>query len=370
MYKEGRQDSKSSNDNQKKKALIIAISDYDNLSSSKQLPFCKNDGQELYRVLKKQGYEIPDHHKLLGRTDSNTMREVIRDFFREDVNPKDMLLFYFSGHGYFDDPDHYLVTSDMDFNKPETKGYWFKELTKLMNRSPSQQIISILDCCYSGGLEIGDKGVENNESKAAEESQFAMSKLINQEVRHAEGICILASSLGLQQSFKMPEHDYSAYSYFLIEGLKGGKGKTVNYSGYVTPELLSVYINNELFDLPHPSRQTPIRKFEFVGEMLLAYYPELASKSTSEYTNEKRRTDYSNLNLRGADLSYHDLSDANFSNSDISAVIFSGARLNRANFEKANNRGSNFKLNDFRLAKFINADLGGFDNLLFVIKSM
>jgi hypothetical protein len=39
----------------KKKALIIAVSHYDNLPPSKQLHFCKNDGEAICGILKSQG---------------------------------------------------------------------------------------------------------------------------------------------------------------------------------------------------------------------------------------------------------------------------------------------------------------------------
>ena len=91
-------DNKTSNKGEKK-ALIIAISDYDNLPSEKQLPFCRNDGEAIYRILEEQGYEIPDDWKLLGRVTSDRLKKAIFDFFRKKSQPKDTLVFYFSGHG-------------------------------------------------------------------------------------------------------------------------------------------------------------------------------------------------------------------------------------------------------------------------------
>jgi hypothetical protein len=45
----------NSNNNGSKKALVIAVSDYDNASDLKSIEFCKNDGQEMYNILKKMG---------------------------------------------------------------------------------------------------------------------------------------------------------------------------------------------------------------------------------------------------------------------------------------------------------------------------
>ena len=63
----------------KKKALIIGISDYgDNLPS---LDFCKNDAEEMYGLLKSLVYEIDDNNKLTGEVKWGKMRDTIIEFF-------------------------------------------------------------------------------------------------------------------------------------------------------------------------------------------------------------------------------------------------------------------------------------------------
>ena len=86
--------------------------------------------------------------------DYESMREAIIDFFT-DVNTKaeDTLLFYYSGHGIPDvDGDIYLASSEIDPDAPFRKGFSFNELTKMIQRSVSIRIVTVLDCCYSGQL--------------------------------------------------------------------------------------------------------------------------------------------------------------------------------------------------------------------------
>jgi len=61
-----------------KKALIISLSEYDDLE---KLEFCKNDGEIIYKTLTKLGYEIPDNRFIVGRANGSELRTAIIDFF-------------------------------------------------------------------------------------------------------------------------------------------------------------------------------------------------------------------------------------------------------------------------------------------------
>ena len=143
-----------------KKAIIIGISDYDIL---RPLNFCKTDGIKMNELLGSLGYEILENHRLIGRVNREDMRDAIIDFFRNrNVKPKDTLLFYYSGHAVLDAfGDHYLAASALNPFEPDSDGFLFDELTKISNKSISQKIVIILDCCNSGAAMIGKGGDED-----------------------------------------------------------------------------------------------------------------------------------------------------------------------------------------------------------------
>ena len=120
----------------KRKALIIAVSEYDNLPPMRQLPFCKNDGDLISNKLQELGYYVPKEWKVIGHHTGIEIKNVIIDFFRRNSEPKDTLLFYFSGHGI---PDgfggHFLSSSDINPHLPEDNGFSFQELQNIMKRS-------------------------------------------------------------------------------------------------------------------------------------------------------------------------------------------------------------------------------------------
>ena len=96
--------------NGSKKALIIAVSDYDKSSGLKSIEFCKNDGEEMFNALIGLGYGIPENRKLVGYVDSPRLKNAIYDFFtNEDNKSDDTLVFYYSGHGIPDNWGNCLI---------------------------------------------------------------------------------------------------------------------------------------------------------------------------------------------------------------------------------------------------------------------
>jgi len=258
-----------------KKALIISVSQYEDQMHLANLEFCENDGKSMYDVLSKQGYLIKQ--KLIGNVKYDSFKQAVFEFFRKDVNPTDTLLFYFTGHGFTDEyGDGFFCTTDIDIMSPDEKGYSFGELTKQMDKSDCKSIVSILDCCHSGGTLQANRwqamGPEAKEAKAVKDGRASLEK----EFRQGQGRCVLASSLSNKESYNLPGKPYSAFTYYLMEGLKPNK-KTVDEKGFVTPENLAVYVSEELKKLQGVYYQKPIRHISLVDKLVLAEHPELSN---------------------------------------------------------------------------------------------
>jgi tetratricopeptide (TPR) repeat protein len=275
------------NSNDSKKALVIAVSEYDNSSGLKSIEFCKNDGKEMYDILKKNGYDIPDSRKLIGYVDSQRLKETIYGFFTdEDNKPDDTLVFYYSGHGV---PDKwaktFLAPSDMNSDHPRMTGFSFDDLTDSMLECNSLRVVTILDSCFSGSLKIS-KGLD---SKSGEEAATRIANSNIEEksnkLQQGRGRCLLAASQGYEEAYDRQEKDHSVFTYYLLEGLKGHKN-AIDDEGNVTYDTLGNFITREIGNLPPEKRpkQTPVRKGEVAGgEIILANYPELRKSKESDY---------------------------------------------------------------------------------------
>jgi len=127
-----------------KKALIISVSDYQD-ETLENLESCKNDGEEMFKVLTNLGYEIPSERKLVGKVNYQDMKEAIIQFFRHgSVKPQDTLLFYFSGHGLLDGyGGRFFANTQTGTSIPEEYGLPFNFLTEQMQKTNSDKTVAI-----------------------------------------------------------------------------------------------------------------------------------------------------------------------------------------------------------------------------------
>jgi hypothetical protein len=171
------------------------------------------------------------------------------------------------------------TTSETDPFVPDRNGFLFEDLTRLMNKSYSRKIVTILDCCYSGAARLG----KGSSDEAANLGNATIDDVSN-TLERGEGKCILAASQSYQRAFETAEQDHSLFTYYLLEGLKGKQAQAVNDEGCVTPESLGKYVYNTIMSLSQEKRPTqkPIRKVEELGDIVLAYYPELRRTSKTE----------------------------------------------------------------------------------------
>jgi len=259
-----------------KKALIISVSDYQD-ETLENLKSCKNDGDEMFKVLTQLGYEIPSERKLVGKVNSRDMKQAIIKFYRDDsIKPQDTLLFYFSGHGLLDGyGGRFFANTQTGTSIPEEYGIPFRFLTEQVRKTNSDKTVAILDCCFSGGAAM-DVVNKFSGSKGEEESEKLGREALENHFAQSQGTCVLASSLSNRLSYMLPDKPFSAFTYFVLEGLKGHQD-AIDNEGCVTPTLLSQFIFSKLQQIKGIN-QKPIRNISVAGKIILAQHPKPQAK--------------------------------------------------------------------------------------------
>jgi hypothetical protein len=207
-----------------KKALVVGINDYPN----SPLYGCINDASSFASVIETHGDGSPNFDVKLY-TDVPTrskLLELIQSLFKGD---SEIALFYFSGHGYEDDLDTYLVTPDA---KNYSAGVSFSELVQIANNSKMKNRIIILDCCHSGAA-------------GTSKSSGGTVSSIN------TGVTILTASKSDEPAMEV--NGRGVFTNLLIDALQGG---AADIRGHITPGSIYSYIDQAL----GPWEQRPVFK--------------------------------------------------------------------------------------------------------------
>ena len=183
-------------------------------------------------------------------------------------------------------------------------------------------------------------------------------------LEQGEGKYILAASQSTEEAYKLSTENHSIFTFYLIEGLKGAEGQSVDQEGNVTPETLGKYVYKKIVDLPREKKpiQRPITKVEAAGNIVLVHYPEynrrereiilasmkglLYNSNVEEFNRMHQQNpdvplDLSRINLYRKHLQYANFSNANLFRANLSEADLEGSDLSNTNLFKADLEGTN-----------------------------
>src|SRR5690348_8210819 len=143
-----------------KYALLIGASEYQSQKIN-SLPGVAKDIEAMQRVLQDSNIGEFNEVKFLLNPDSTTMQSEIEQLFMEKCQKDDIVMLYFSGHGYRDGNGHlFFLTHNTEINPQGLPRRGTAVDTKsihehYMSSSKSQRQVIILDCCFSGAFAEG-----------------------------------------------------------------------------------------------------------------------------------------------------------------------------------------------------------------------
>ncbi len=136
-------------------ALVIGIDQYK--KPLKTLKNAVNDGKVISKVLSEQyGFTV----KFLPNdsADKATILTSVENFLK--LGSEASWVFYFAGHGKVENEQGYILPSDAE--KGEVKSFiGIQELIQSCNQSDLDQILIILDSCYSGRGFVRTESLDN-----------------------------------------------------------------------------------------------------------------------------------------------------------------------------------------------------------------
>jgi uncharacterized caspase-like protein len=200
--------------------------------------------------------------------DSDARGAAVRDRVAEcaqQTTEEDMLVFYFSGHGVLRNGVPLLVPYDYDRNSPETSAISVDEIRTLLADTPARAKILILDACHAGP----DIGLGNPQGKEATGLDSMPEGFLDRVFGQARGTAILSACVAKQQSWTYPDSGLSAFTHFLVHGLKGAAD--MDQKGFVTVSDAFHFVVDRVrrWAADQQLRQTPALTYTTTGEIVL-----------------------------------------------------------------------------------------------------
>lgn len=236
----------------RRRALLVGINAYDYMEP---LSWCVEDALAMQRVLEFHENHAPNFacRTLLGselssagsdepagreRVTFNRLRVALEELFAFD----EMVLFYFSGHGYPTERGVYLVTQDGNSALP---GILLNDILMMANESPAREVVLIIDSCFSGAL--------GEAEQAREMASYPLRP----------GVTLLAASLPGQKARELNGH--GLFTDLVVGALKGGAS---DVRGQISAASIYAYVEQAL----GPWDQRPIYKSNASQLSALRYY--------------------------------------------------------------------------------------------------
>ena len=206
-------------------ALIIGINRFED-GKIRELRYCRSDADSLTALISDRRYTPFDRVEATTLLDHEATRERVRaelqDLGRRSTL-KDTVIVYFSSHGIQQDQgEAYWVLHDSRvdmeaYNRrrlrvdPETALEQL-EITRLLNGIRARRLLVLVDSCFSAATVISYPRGKN----------FKAPKVRNPfDSFKGEGRVVITASEGTQRAAELPSLGHGAFTYFLLEGLKG-----------------------------------------------------------------------------------------------------------------------------------------------------
>jgi hypothetical protein len=243
----------------RKIAVLIGIANYKNLSPSLNLQFAEKDARDFKALLGTgrmgSNWEIED---MVGPMATYEAVDLRLKSLQSDLKEDDLLLFFFSGHGFADEKDQknsaYLFFQDSSQDKLSQTAMSLGKLRSWAISLRAKHVILFLDACRSGLLGIAKGNATLSYDVFLEAAQFGQSP----------GKVAITSSLGTNQSYEWPERQNGYFTALLISALTEHIARPSS-GNYLTIKDIYVALGREL---PKETRRSSPQRMEQMPNLI------------------------------------------------------------------------------------------------------
>jgi hypothetical protein len=250
-----------------KRALLVGINHYYLDDAIGNLKYCVNDVVELNGILSDslrgkfttQPLHSDMEDRKLTPTRSNIMSMI--KLLSSNSEQNDTILFYFAGHGFEQDGVNYLLPADARLNVLSETAIALRWVKKTLSESLAKKKFIIIDACHAG-------------SRLGRSQSMTMTRSFQEEMfSESEGLAILSSCRLGQVSYDFPEKNHGAFSYFLLEGLKGSADEDSDH--IVTVPDVNKYVSTKMHKwcLKVQLEQNPTFVYNVSGDFIFVRVP-------------------------------------------------------------------------------------------------
>jgi len=253
-------------------AVVIGIGKYQH-SGINSLNYTVADAESIYKFLTTDGGFDADHVKLLTDDDATTknIKSALGQFLSRKAMENDTVFIYYSGHGA-PEPDpastdgdgmsKYIVTYDSDPEDLYSTAFPMEEVRTIFQRIEAKKIVFFIDACYSGAS--GGKTFSKPGMKTGNVSEQFLD-----DMSEGEGRVVITASGTNEVSLETPELGHGVFTYYLLEGLKGGAD--MNSDKMITVDEVYEYLYEKVVKTSkdYGGGQHPMKKGESSGRFIL-----------------------------------------------------------------------------------------------------
>lgn len=194
-------------------ALIIANENYQDVA---KVPNALNDGEIFAEYCKKTlGLPSPNVVIVKDATYNNIKREINKlSQIANAYNGSAKIVFYYAGHGVPNEAtkDAFLLPVD-GYGTDTSTGYSLKELYAILGQLPAEQVVVLLDACFSGS--------QRGEGMLASARGVAIKAKPNK----VDGkMVILSAAQGDETAYPYEEQRHGLFTYYLLKKIQETNG--------------------------------------------------------------------------------------------------------------------------------------------------